>query len=239
MGLTIAPPETGTTFTPPTDGPPSAPVSPPGAAASSNTKFARAGGTGNLRVTQWFFRSRTASWLWLVVRVYLGYQWLNAGYQKIWGAERGFFWFGGGAGVKYFALAGVTGSTAGKGGASYGWWAAFLHNFVMPNASWIAKFIAISEVFIGVALILGLFTGATALAALSLNVIYMFTGSAGVNPAFAVMSVFLILAWRNAGSIGIDRYVLQGNWWRMHVTDRLQRIGRPRTAVGAGTGGLR
>jgi hypothetical protein len=26
-------------------------------------------------------------------------------------------------------------STAGKGGASYGWWAAFLHDFALPMAS--------------------------------------------------------------------------------------------------------
>jgi thiosulfate dehydrogenase (quinone) large subunit len=227
MGLTVATPETGTP--PPVNGlAPQESASPEvhGASPQPDTKFLRAGGTTNLRIPQWLFRSRTASWLWLVVRVYLGYQWLNAGYQKIWGSEKSFFWFGSGAGVKGFAGAGVAGSTAGSGGASYGWWAAFLHNFVIPNASWIARFIAVSEILIGVALILGLFTGAAALAGVLLNVIYMFTGSAGVNPAFAVMSVFLILAWRNAGSIGVDRYVLQGQWWRTHVTDSLQRFGR-------------
>jgi thiosulfate dehydrogenase (quinone) large subunit len=235
MGLTVATPEVGTP-TPPLSGPRPASVSPPvGGAAPASTKYARSGGTSNLRIPQWLFRSRTASWLWLVVRVYLGYEWLNAGYQKIWGSEKAFFWFGGGAAVKGFAAAGVAGSTAATGGASYGWWAAFLHNFVIPNASWIAKFIAVSEIVIGIALILGLFTGAVALAGLALNVIYMFTGSAGVNPAFAVMSVFLVLAWRNAGSIGLDRYVLQGSWWREHVTDRFQRIGSPRTTVAAST----
>jgi thiosulfate dehydrogenase (quinone) large subunit len=231
MGLTVATPESGTV---PLNGATSpAPVLTGGvgrASPESDTRFLRAGGTTNLRIPQWLFRSRTSSWLWLVVRVYLGYEWLNAGYQKIWGSEKSFFWFGSGAGVKGFAGAGVAGSTAGSGGASYGWWAAFLHNFVIPNASWIARFIAVSEILIGVALILGLFTGVAALAGVLLNVIYMFTGSAGVNPAFALMSVFLILAWRNAGSVGADHYVLHGRWWRMHVTDRLQRIGRPSSA---------
>jgi thiosulfate dehydrogenase (quinone) large subunit len=231
MGLTTATPYQGIDTPPPSQpAPPASVEAEHRNEATPSTKFARVGGTHNLRIPQWFFRSRTASWLWLVVRVYLGYQWLNAGYQKIWGAERAFFWFGGGAGVKGFASAGIAGSAAGNGGASYGWWAAFLHNFVIPNASWIAKFIAVSEIVIGIALILGIFTGAAALAGLSLNVIYMFTGSAGVNPAFAVMSVLLILAWRNAGSIGLDRYILQGNWWRMHVTDHLQRSSRRGTA---------
>jgi thiosulfate dehydrogenase [quinone] large subunit len=230
MGLIVATPDSG--ILAPLDGVPQTPAMPEAGdtVPPTTTKFMRAGGTSNLRIPQWFFRSRTASWLWLIVRVYLGYEWLNAGYQKIWGSEKAFFWFGGGAAVKGFAGGGIAGSSAGTGGASYGWWAAFLHNFVIPNASWIARFIAVSEIVIGVALILGLFTGAVALAGLLLNLIYMFTGSAGVNPAFAVLSVLLMLAWRNAGSIGLDRYVLQGPWWRMHVTDRLQRIGRRSSA---------
>src|SRR5271170_5310768 len=138
--------------------------------------------SGNLRVADWFYRSKIASVLWLVARLWLGYGWLSAGYQKLWGSEKAVFWFGGGAGVKGFATAGVLGSTAGKGGASYGWWAAFLHNFVIPNASWIGRLVSVGELLIGVGLILGLFTGAAALAGLLFNLTYMFTGSAGVNP---------------------------------------------------------
>jgi thiosulfate dehydrogenase [quinone] large subunit len=41
----------------------------------------------NLRVADWFYRSSTASFIWLVVRVWLGYERANAGYQKIWGSE--------------------------------------------------------------------------------------------------------------------------------------------------------
>lgn len=164
---------------------------------------------GNSRIADWFYRSKTASVLWLAVRLWLGYGWINAGYQKLFGSEKAAFWNGGGAGVKGFATAGVSGSTAGKGaGASYGWWAGFLHSFVIPNASWIAKLVTVSELAIGVLLILGLFTGAAAIAGLSLNVIYMFTGSAGVNPAYAIAAVFLILAWRNAGYLGADRFAL-------------------------------
>jgi uncharacterized membrane protein YphA (DoxX/SURF4 family) len=100
-------------------------------------------------VADWFYRSKAASVLWLVARVWLGYGWLNAGYQKLWGSEKAAFWNGGGAGVKGFATAGVAGSKAGTGGASYGWFAAFLHGFVIPNASWIAKAVTPSELVIG------------------------------------------------------------------------------------------
>ena len=180
----------------------------------------------NLRFADWLFRSSAASLIWLVVRLWLGYQWANAGYQKIWGSEKSAFWFGGGAGVKGFATAGVVGSSTGKGGASYGWWAGFLHNFVIPNASWIAKFIALGELAIGIALILGLLTGLAALAGLLLNLIYMFTGSAGVNPAYAVLSVGLILGWRNAGLIGLDRFTLSSVWRR----NQFSRVGHRSTS---------
>jgi len=171
--------------------------------------------SGNMKFSDWLYRSKAASGIWLVARLWLGYEWLNAGYQKLWGSENPAFWNGGGAAVKGFATAGIAGSTTGKGGASYGWFAAFLHNFVVPNASWIAKLITLSELAIGALLILGLFTGAAAVAGISLNLIYMFTGSAGVNPAFALVALLLILAWRNAGYIGLDRVALPSvrNLW--------------------------
>jgi len=183
----------------------------------------------NLALADWLYRSSAASIVWLVVRLVLGYWWLNAGYQKIWGSERLAFWFGGGAGVKGFATAGVAGSATGKGGASYGWWAAFLHNFVIPNASWIAKFITLGEVAIGIALILGLFTGLAALAGLMLNLVYMFTGTAGVNPAYAILEVPLVLAWRNAGYLGLDRFALSHAWRQRHFSKIADRASHDRT----------
>jgi len=191
-----------------------------------NGPSAQLGPQGNLRAADWLYRSRAASLLWLIARLWLGYGWLNAGYQKLWGSEKAAFWNGAGAGVKGFATAGVTGSASGKGGASYGWWAAFLHNFVIPNASWIAKLVTVSELAIGVLLILGLFTGAAAAAGLGLNIIYLFTGSAGVNPAYAIVAVFLILAWRNAGYLGLDGLAVP------MLRERLHR-GRPVTGLTA------
>ena len=41
-------------------------------------------------------------------------------------------------------------------------------------------------------------------------------GVAGVNPIFLVFEMLIVLAWRNAGWIGLDRYVLPmlGTPWR-------------------------
>ena len=80
-------------------------------------------------------------------------------------------------------------------------------NFVIPNALWIVKLVSLSELAIGALLILGLFTGAAPFARIVLNV-YMFSGSAGVNPDYAIVALFLIPAWRNAGYLGLDRFAL-------------------------------
>jgi thiosulfate dehydrogenase [quinone] large subunit len=90
--------------------------------------------SGNLRFADWLFRAKAASVLWLTVRLWLGYEWLNAGYQKIWGSESAVFWNHDGIAVKGYAAAAIAGSASGKGGASYGWWAAFLRNYDSPNA---------------------------------------------------------------------------------------------------------
>jgi thiosulfate dehydrogenase [quinone] large subunit len=185
----------------------------------------------NLHLTDWLYRSHEASILWLVVRLWLGYQWLNAGYQKIWGSEHTAFWYGGGAGVKGFATAGVLGSASGKGGASYGWWAGFLHNFVIPNASWIAKLVSLGELLVGVALILGLLTGFAAAVGLLLNLTYMFSGSAGVNPMYGILGVLLVLAWRNAGWFGLDRFVLGRDWTPRRVGTVVGRVTHRRVPV--------
>ena len=60
---------------------------------------------------------------------------------------------------------------------------------------------------------------------------YMFTGSAGVNPAYMILEVPLILAWRNAGYFGLDRYALDATWWRRHFGSLADSVGHRRVAA--------
>lgn len=71
-----------------------------------------------------------------------------------------------------------------------------------------AKLIAVGELAIGICLLLGLFTGIAAFLAGMLSFSFGLAGVAGVNPLFFLLEVLLILAWRNAGYIGLDRWVL-------------------------------
>jgi hypothetical protein len=104
---------------------------------------------------------------------------------------------------------------------AYGWWVNFL-GWVSDNASWMARLVAVGETAIGICLTLGLFTGVMAFLGVVLNLSFMFSGSAGVNPAFAIVGLLLVLAWRNAGWYGLDRWVLP-------------RIGTPGTEASCST----
>jgi thiosulfate dehydrogenase [quinone] large subunit len=146
-------------------------------------------------VLRWLATSRLAAVAWTILRVWLGIQWIQAGMAKLWGAENPAFLHHDGSGVAGFALHGV---------ATYTWWHHFLTGFVVTNSGWIGITISLVEFVIGIALVLGVLTPLAAFGGLLLNIVYMLSGTAGVNPVFMVASVVLIVAWRTSGWIGFD-----------------------------------
>lgn len=168
---------------------------------------------------QWLFSNRASSILWLVVRLYIGIQWIQAGVQKLWGSENPGFWHNGGAAVKGFALGGIAQSHSVAGAPAtvyYNWWVDILRSFVIPNASWIAKCDALGEFVVGCALCLGLFTGLTAFAGVIFNFSYVFTGAVASNPVLIIGGILLIMGWRVDGLIGFDGILLPalGTPWK-------------------------
>jgi thiosulfate dehydrogenase (quinone) large subunit len=170
-------------------------------------------------LSRWLFGSSQAAWIWLVARLWLGYEWLHAGWEKVQSPG----WMSGGKALQGFIKGAIASSKdPDHPQVAYGWWVSFL-NWVNDNASWFAKMVAIGEVAIGICLILGLLTGIMAFFGVVLNLSFMFSGSAGVNPAFIVVGLLLVLAWRNAGWWGLDRWVLPRvgtPWHRGELFDR-------------------
>src|SRR6185436_20181202 len=98
--------------------------------------------------------------------------------------------------------------TAGAHPDVSGWYAVWLKDVILPNASLFSHIVAYGEVLVGVGLILGIFTGIAAFFGSFMNMSYLFAGTVSVNPIMVLIQLFLILAWRVAGWVGLDRYIL-------------------------------
>jgi thiosulfate dehydrogenase [quinone] large subunit len=153
------------------------------------------------------------AWIWLIIRLYVGWQWLEAG----WGKLNNPAWTGSKAGT---ALTGfIQGALAKTGGAHpdvQAWYASFLQAFVLPNAAFWSYLVSWGEFLVGVALILGLFTGIAAFFGAFMNMNYLMAGAVSTNPILFLGALFLVLAWRTAGWWGLDRWLLPalGTPWR-------------------------
>ncbi len=172
---------------------------------------------------KFFFTSSKASWFWLIVRIYVGWQWLEAG----WGKIHQSVWVGPDAGG---AISGfVNGAIAKTGGAHpdvQGWYGWFLQNVVLPHPNLWSHAVAYGEVLVGVALIIGAFTGIAAFFGLFMNLNYLLAGTVSVNPILFTLSIGLILAWKVAGLLGVDHYLLPllGTPWKNNGTGEQAKV---------------
>lgn len=151
-------------------------------------------------VSKFLFSSTSSAWLWLVIRLYLGYAWLTAGWGKVTAPE----WTGENAGA---AVQGFIQGALGNEDVST-WYATFLENVVLPNATVFSFMVAYGELLVGLGLILGLFTGIAAFFGGLMNVSFLFAGTLSTNPLLFVLATWLVLAWKVAGFYGLDRWAL-------------------------------
>jgi thiosulfate dehydrogenase (quinone) large subunit len=163
--------------------------------------------------TQALFNQVRWSWVWLILRVWVGWHWLESGWGKLHNAA----WTGASAGG---ALSGfVNGALTKTGGAHpdvQAWYAWFLQHVVLPNATPWSYLVSWGEFLVGVALILGIFTGIAAIFGSFMNLNYLLAGTVSINPILFVPAIFIIMAWKTAGWWGLDRWLLPalGTPWR-------------------------
>lgn len=164
-------------------------------------------------VVKFLFENTKISVFWLVLRLYVGYEWVTAGWGKLMGD--GWVGINSGKAIGGF-VQGALAKTAGAHPDVFGWYGTFLEKVVLAYPSEWAHAITYGEIAVGVALILGAFTGIAAFFGLFMNLNFMLAGTAGINPILFVIQLFLVLAWRTAGYLGLDRYLLPklGTWWQ-------------------------
>jgi thiosulfate dehydrogenase [quinone] large subunit len=142
--------------------------------------------------------------LWLPIRLWLGYEWLHAATGKISNPA----WVQTGEALKGFWTGAVQIPDAGRPPIAFDWYRSFIQAMLDAQAyTWFAKLVAYGELLIGIALILGAFTGIAAFFSGFMNWNFMMAGSASTNPMLFIAAVGLILAWKVAGYYGAD-YVL-------------------------------
>ncbi|HZR38935.1 MAG TPA: DoxX family membrane protein, partial [Ktedonobacteraceae bacterium] len=166
-------------------------------------------------IARFLFADTRMAWLWLIVRLYVGYQWLSAGFEKLtgyslFGEKAGSPWvFTGhdGAAMQGF-VAGALKLSTGAHPAVQGWYAWFLQNVVLPTAPVFSYVITFGEILVGLGLIVGCLTGIAAFFGLFMNLNFMLAGAVSINPVIGTLAIFLVLAWRIGGYYGLDRYLL-------------------------------
>ena len=82
--------------------------------------------------------------------------------------------------------------------------------------TWFAKLIAYGELLVGIGLIVGAFTGIAAFFGALMNFNFMLAGSASTNPVLFLIAVGLMMAWKVAGYVGADYFLLPllGTPWK-------------------------
>ena len=168
------------------------------------------------------FNHPLAGLLWLPIRVWIGWQWLEAGLHKLETPA----WFQTGTALKGFWAGAVAIPATGSAPIHYAWYRAFLQMMLNAQAyTWFAKLVSIGEFTIGVTLILGIFTGFAAFMGGFMNWNFMMAGSASVNPMFFALSVLLIAAWKVSGYFGADYFLVRwvGSLWS-HEGEKIEKV---------------
>ncbi|MEK4670218.1 DoxX family protein [Niallia sp. FSL R7-0271] len=143
-------------------------------------------------------KNNIAAGILAVFRIYLGYQFIHAGYGKI---------VGGSFDASGF-LQGAIASSTGDHPAVQGWWAAFLENVALPNAGLFTFLVQWGELLVGIALILGLFTNFAAIMGMMMNFSFLFSGTVSTNAQMILLAIFVVVAGANAGKFGLDKYTM-------------------------------
>ncbi len=175
-------------------------------------------------LSRFLFNDTRMAPVWFLARLYVGWAWLDAGFHKL--QDPG--WTVTGAALKAFWTSAVKlPPDVPRAAITYDWYRGFLKLLLDAGTyTWFAKLVAFGEFMVGLALIIGLFTGFAALIGAFMNMNFMLAGSSSTNPVLLVIAVLILMAWKVAGIIGVDRVLLPalGTPWRPAQASKLRTV---------------
>jgi thiosulfate dehydrogenase [quinone] large subunit len=147
-------------------------------------------------------RTVTVAMALTMLRMWLGWQWINAGLLKVQDAD----WMtGSGVGLMSFWQYALASKGAAGPTIVYDWYRAFLQLLVDSHANtWFAQLIALGELGVGAGLLLGALVPIAALGGLTMNMAYMLAGVTSINPVLALVAGVVFVGRRYAGVVGLN-----------------------------------
>ncbi|MDI4644112.1 DoxX family protein [Cohnella hashimotonis] len=151
-------------------------------------------------VTKWFKENVWAAVAVTLLRIYVGWQWIDAGWHKLTG----------GFTAKGFLQGAVAKPVAdhATNEVIFPNYTYFIEHFALPNVKLIDVLIPLGEFLIGVGLIVGGLTVTAAFFGMLLNTLFLFAGTVSTNPWLLVLGFIVFTAGANAGRFGLDYYLL-------------------------------
>ena len=149
-------------------------------------------------IMNWLRTSNVSAGILAVVRIYLGWLWLSAGWGKVTG----------GFDASGFIANSIDNPVVKGGEPVFGWYISFLENFALPNADVFSFMVAYGEVAVGLGLILGCLTTWAAFFGMVMNFAFVMAGTISHSPNDIIMEIFIVAAGVNAGKFGLDRWVM-------------------------------
>ncbi|MBI2875158.1 MAG: DoxX family protein [Firmicutes bacterium] len=144
---------------------------------------------------------------WTLVRMWIGWQWLQAGMGKV-GQP---VWTGEQAGVAVAGfLKGALAKAAGDHPEVKSWYAGFVEKIALPNAKVFSYLVAYGEVLVGIALILGALTTVAALMGALMNLNFLLAGVSSSSPVMLVATLLILtVAAAYTRHYSVDRMVIE------------------------------
>lgn len=134
---------------------------------------------------------------WTILRIWLGLQWVEAGWHKITdGFDAGGF------------MQGAIAKAAGDHPAVQPWYANFLENIAAPNAEIFSFLVAWGELLVGIGLILGAATIPALIAGAFMNLNFLLAGTTSTNPILYTAAFVLLFTGSGAYYWGVDRLAI-------------------------------
>ncbi len=158
------------------------------------------------KVARFLRRATDAAPFYLGIRLFLGYDWIHSGWEKLVNPA----WMQTGVAVRaYWERAIQVPLPPARPPITYPAYRSFVQ-YMLDNGwhTWFAKFVVVGELLVGIGLLVGGLTAIAAAFGLLMNFSFVYAGTASTNPTLIILEAVIIYGWLVAGWWGLDRFLL-------------------------------